>query len=404
MGSSNAPPPIPHVVDLFGLRRLPVPQLPMPDEIFSSWFTRLAKANALRVHQLSASLTGRGRQLFAGDPDRGIWSTPGHKLADLCGISSGLVEQTYLKSYVGNLWPDLSEKGIWRHILPISNQMHIGVRPSLQYCPQCLSEGPEPYFRKHWRLSFCVVCDIHRVRLRDRCPYCDANIAPHRVDFDARPGHFSTAITSCYVCKQGLIDGDPTTEKDEELLQLQNLLLCTLDRGWIVIGGRCVHGVLFFEGLRMLLSLLDDHTSSALRRSLGFPDLSDGFTRARYGGIESRSLDHRHALMRMVARLLKNWPETAIDCIKGNGLSSTRINHFAWKRFDAPFWLWEPIHMALDRTMYTPTDAEMHNAASYLFRTSPKPFLRDLCALLNMSGATTRTARIAIVWRRFSEA
>jgi hypothetical protein len=48
----------------------------------------------------------------------------------------------------------------------------------LQFCPQCLAEDEQPYFRREWRLATAIACARHRSRLLDRCPACGQGLAP----------------------------------------------------------------------------------------------------------------------------------------------------------------------------------------------------------------------------------
>ncbi len=52
----------------------------------------------------------------------------------------------------------------------------------LQFCPVCLADGAHPYFRREWRLSTRLTCEIHATRLRDRCPSCNQPV----IAFDQR--------------------------------------------------------------------------------------------------------------------------------------------------------------------------------------------------------------------------
>jgi hypothetical protein len=163
METSKPAAPIPRLTDLFGGVLLPVPLSPLENELFSSWFVRVARANGLRCHHLARILTGRGRQLFIGDIDRGIWKEPIYQLADLVGISHEFAKATLLSSYMPFLWPETKLRGVWPFVLPMSTKDHGSRRHGLQYCPICLATDPVPYFRKHWRLSFTVACEVHGV-------------------------------------------------------------------------------------------------------------------------------------------------------------------------------------------------------------------------------------------------
>ena len=48
----------------------------------------------------------------------------------------------------------------------------------LQFCPHCLAEDEQPYFRREWRLATTIACAHHGSRLLDRCPDCGQGLAP----------------------------------------------------------------------------------------------------------------------------------------------------------------------------------------------------------------------------------
>jgi len=48
----------------------------------------------------------------------------------------------------------------------------------LRFCPQCLAEDGQPYFRREWRLATTIACARHGIRLLDRCPDCGQGLAP----------------------------------------------------------------------------------------------------------------------------------------------------------------------------------------------------------------------------------
>ena len=76
----------------------------------------------------------------------------------------------------------------------------------LQFCPKCLGEGPEPYFRKHWRVACNLVCAQHNLLLLDRCPRCSAAVAFHRLEL-GHPKQFQPQPMSlCYECGFDLRD------------------------------------------------------------------------------------------------------------------------------------------------------------------------------------------------------
>ena len=400
MGTPYTAAPVPRIKDLFGEPRLPVPLKPEADELFSSWFTRLAKANAMRPNQLGACLTGRSRQLFSGDPDRGVWKEPGLLLAGLTAVSPEIVESTYFSAYCGFLWPSRPSHGVWRHILHLSDRKRQKDYFGLQYCPQCLATDPVPYFRKHWRLVFVATCDLHGCLLRDRCPHCQCPVIPNLCDVGQKWLDQAPGITDCNQCRNTLLIQTEIVPSD--LSEFQGLLLTTLERGWISLAGRCVHSILFFEGLRILLSFLDDARQSvSLCKSiyLDLPALKIEVSRSsRYGGVESVSLPSRFRLFEMASALFKNWPSSAMTLFQKSGVTSRDI--FSFNRglvCTVPFWLWQPTKFAIDHTPYVASDGELANAAAYLYKQKRDATARDLCRLMNMN--TRSNSRVSKAWR-----
>ena len=401
MGTPYTASSVPRIKDLFGEQRLPVPLKPQADELFSSWFTRLAKANAMRPNQLGACLIGRGRQLFSGDPDRGVWKEPGLALAGFTGVSPEQLESTYLSAYAGYLWPSRPRHGVWRHVLHLSDRKRQKDYFGLQYCPQCLASDAVPYFRKHWRLGFSVVCDLHGCKLRDQCPHCHSPVMPNLCDVGQKWLDCAPGITDCYNCEGTLLV--PSEVVSKALCEFQDLLLTSLERGWMSLAGRCVHSILFFEGFRMLLSFLDDaRKSERLCKSI-YIDLPESMLEpsrlSRYGGVETISLASRLRLLAMASVLFKNWPSGAMIFLQKSGVSSRDI--FTFNRgpiHTVPFWLWQPIKFAIDHTPYVSTDGELSNAAVYLFMKESGATARDLCRLMNLKTRSNR--RVSKAWAR----
>lgn len=337
---------------------------------------------------MAASLTGRGRQLFSGDPDRGVWKEPGVALAGYTGLSIEQVESTYLCAYGGFLWPSRPDHGVWRHVLHMSDGKRLKNYFGLQYCPTCLATDHVPYFRKRWRLAFVVACDLHGCMLRDRCPHCRSPVQPNLCDVGQKWLDRAPGITDCYGCHSSLLISSGAVQAD--LSKFQGLLLTTLERGWISLAGRCVHSIMFFEGFRMLLSFLDDEQKSeSLAASLNLrplaPEKSSG-RRSRYGGIETVALPGRLRLISITTELFKNWPVHAMELLKKSAVSSREV--FAFNRGavkTVPFWLWQPIKFAIDRTPYVASDSELSNAAAYLYRHKPDAGVHELCELMNMN-------------------
>lgn len=402
MGASKQAAPNADLTDLFGSRRLPVRVEPLEDELFSSWFVRSAQANGLRVHQLARSLMGRDRPLYAGDPDRGVWHTPALALATAMDLQKEAAIQTFLKSYEGYLWPSVPDHGVWQNVLPIANATRQTRLYGLQYCAQCLRTDKQPYFRKHWRLAFYVVCDLHGCALQDRCPHCGEPIVLHRLNAGDTRFRDLKSLSMCYSCGGSLTHDALHRDNALNFIEFQKTLMMSLHRGWIVMNGRCVHSILFFQGLRMLISLMEDtRRNGKLTKSLA-PDLNSEHFANRYGGYEARSLGRRSEVLQLVCQLLQNGTEAMALLCARNGVRLQDIHRYhIGAKVTIPYWLWEPLHFHIDGTNYSPTDAEIENATRYAFQTQNNATQSDVCSLLNMR--TRSNPRVAKAWHSWKE-
>src|SRR5205814_803631 len=77
-----------------------------------------------------------------------------------------------------------------------------------QFCPLCLHEDKEPYYRKRWRLAFMTCCEIHAVALLDRCPQCGSPVNFHRNELGDPNVSHAVSTTHCFKCALDL--SDPT--------------------------------------------------------------------------------------------------------------------------------------------------------------------------------------------------
>ena len=181
---------------------------PAPGELLSSWLHRLAMANGIPPQYF-----GRVLDVAVGD-----WSAKLDR--DLPGrILNLLVERTGLPA------EDIDGLALNRDPLArlrlrqIIGSGDAGTYTSLvgrlQYCPVCLKEDHEPYFRRGLTLATRVSCFRHGCRLRDHCPACGGGIAPSRQN-RLLPQHF------CVWCAADL--RKPTLPAEYDVLRLERLI------------------------------------------------------------------------------------------------------------------------------------------------------------------------------------
>ncbi|MFQ5980897.1 MAG: TniQ family protein [Candidatus Heimdallarchaeota archaeon] len=178
---------------------------PLRDEVFSSWFTRTAKANYSTVFGILKALGNRNEYPLAKlvrktrvDPDTDFKHSWMKKIAKFIDLEPAVLSRMALFSKI----EEPHGRQHWQAVL----------RPlcGARYCPICLAEDSIPYFRYTWRLTFITVCFEHDCFLQDTCLHCDASIRYWVT-------HWDQPLTSCFKCKGNLISENHPVEKTPNL-------------------------------------------------------------------------------------------------------------------------------------------------------------------------------------------
>lgn len=114
------------------------------------------------------------------DLDRGLNDDRLDVLVAKSGLCRTRLEDATLRPVVRAVAPHFVEsKTSWPWVMAQGsrNRRRFG---GLQYCPRCLVEDRQPYFRRRWRLAWHVGCDQHECLLADHCGHCRAPVEPHR--------------------------------------------------------------------------------------------------------------------------------------------------------------------------------------------------------------------------------
>lgn len=165
-------------------RLWPIHLKPYDEELLSSWLIRLCRAYGAEPDRLCAAIW-RHPAFWQRDIDKGTYDHILQVLADQTATPPARVLETTFRGYPGfPTWElDHNRRAPW--VLSIGLRGGRRQRPWLQYCPYCLQNDDEPYFRRHWRLAFVTVCTQHRCRLLDRCLNCAAPCNIHQIRSDA---------------------------------------------------------------------------------------------------------------------------------------------------------------------------------------------------------------------------
>jgi hypothetical protein len=134
------------------MQTLPIHPQPRPGESLTSWVSRLAAANCSTLSDILTPLIGRDgwrkKDLDLVDP---------LTLSKLSQIGN-VRDETSLRLMVLSSCIDLllgqnsSDRKSW-----------VSSTQVVRFCPACLSEDEDPYFRLLWRLHLLPICPVHKI-------------------------------------------------------------------------------------------------------------------------------------------------------------------------------------------------------------------------------------------------
>lgn len=321
---------------------------PYDDELLASWLVRLSRAYGMQASRFGASV-GRRPGFWSRDVDKGL---DGHLLQSLIDRTATLparvLETTFL-GYHGFPIQDLYSNGLSAWILSIGLRDGRRHRAWLQYCPYCLQDDDDPYFRRHWRLAFVTVCPQHECRLLDRCAACAAPCNIHQVPKDA------DTITRCYACqfdaRRAQAPSLDHTASRYRMMQVQRLLVEALSQGqYPLTRAKCVATEEFLSVLRHLghLLIVPKHAQE-LRRGfcgeIGEPYFEPSFPSSRRRAIEVLSVADRFALMLLLAWWLNDWPDQFVAI---GAMAKLTVTDFMSHFLNSPNWYKDAVWQVVD--------------------------------------------------------
>ncbi len=322
---------------------LPIHPQPKPDEIFSSWYCRVARENSLKLHTLEVKLWGRDKQIWTRDIDRSIDDATLAYFASICGTSFPRARETCLGSYEGILFRELNLNGNSNWVLPAGIYHRKRRRSGMQFCPYCLGTDAEPYFRKSWRLALATMCELHGTMLHDCCPDCKAPVTYHRHEMGQRWLWQVESLTLCTRCgfdlRRAPAYGAPVVEIHAWMAFRNQLTF--LDMGWTFVGNETFHySHLYFDALRNFLRKLRSRFTTrrlreAVEKELGieFQWISPSNTLFEFCGVMER-----HCLLQIAIWLLMDWPNRMQRVARETKIRFSEL----MREFDnVPFWFWK---------------------------------------------------------------
>lgn len=311
----------------------PIRYKPFPDELLSSWLMRIAHGHGLKVQTFCNLIFGNRYQVWNRDVDRLAPAWLVGALIQCTGTPPETALGTTLRAYEGQLYRHFRAAGAlqWIQTLQMYHRKRKGY--GIQFCPKCLREGEQVYYRRIWRVSFYTVCAQHRCMLLDRCPECGAGISFHRTDVGQyQLEELAGVLVRCHQCSLDLsrVEVTPALVYDDDSFAF-HMKLCT----------RLYHAypqdpellTVFHHLSRMLLG---QHRRLELQAYIcQLLDVAPMPAPQRRTSIESLPLMERHHLMLLIGWLMQDL-EARLN--QARVAKAVRYLHLVRDFPDAPVW------------------------------------------------------------------
>lgn len=344
---------------------------PFPGESLTSWYVRLARANATSLHELATKLLGRSMHSIATtDLDANANSAIPDGLARISGMPAEEARLMMLAGWQHCLSAEVYHaKRAVRWILPQRKDGSARRRGEwTQACLHCLATDPIPYFRLHWRFAFLTECVVHRVQMISACPRCAGPL-----DFPAMDrGHPRPArlwpLSKCPGCGvDWRIYMSWQRASDAGVWRLQGNLLRAIMQGWFVLAGDPVWTGLLLDGAYHLVRSLRAPKVAVRLAAIMPPEVGAPLSAWTPNRIpfEHLPLAERRVLMRYVSVALRAWPNSFVDLAQRCDLRMSLL-HAGHTR--PPYWLDRVVRERLDRTWFRQSGEEAKSAAEVLDR------------------------------------
>lgn len=373
---------------------LPAHPQPLDNEVFSSWMVRLAFANGLPLHTFYSAYLGYKEPIWSRDIDR----HPSHGLLNLVSKCSGQsiekLKSLTLISYEGVLFEQLPLTGNASWVLPVGLFHRTRQRAGMQFCPLCLRDDVVPYYRRYWRLALYAMCEHHLCIMMEYCPSCHTPVAFHRHGIGRGKGIAEKVLKFCHCCglDLSLVSPEHIYWSDARSFSMLVATIKCFERPqtppWHLFSP-C--GVPFFQGLRVLIGVINGRNGHGFRQQLGkiFGIRIGTDDPKKHFDFECMDAKARLILVLATFWLIDDWPRRFLRLCTVVGFTRSRLTE---DFRSLPFWLAQLADEYLDNRPYVFSSTEIIAAGYYLTNKQKAVTWQSLGATLGLPRDSAKAA------------
>jgi TniQ len=325
---------------------------PYPDELTSSWLTRLAFNHGLSTRELCSYILPKNyNKNHSLDIDRVFSNERITILAEKTNCSTDEVRATTLSSYIDTLFtcPNIVfTREAWlipsRMIIYKDDKSGMRHHSGLMFCPGCLKQ--KVYFKKQWRLAISFVCIHCRYYLVDCCPHCGKGSSFMDItEYDFSEKKLDQYLVDCHHCGNDVTDCEIEIAPPD-IVQLQKRLYHIMDYG---LHDPAVTGVSYLRVLHIITYLLlkekkmRDLADDVFEiNGLSYNSLKINEPELRFLSVKKRAI-----VISMAYWLLQKWPFRFLGLCRNNLIHRGDILP---EIPGAPYWFLESIYYGLSPT------------------------------------------------------
>lgn len=344
---------------------------PIEGESMSSWRQRLGIANGFTLFPLAPSELRRSDFDHAPSVQTLDW------LSEASGYSSSHLRALTVRESAKDILEGIATQSPRpRWIVPLQYSRREGV-VGIPFCPHCLAEDTEPYFRLRWRFAFTASCMIHGRVLQHGCEACGSPVWP---TVSTRTQSFKTAqspLHSCVVCRRDLrrrsaVALDSGLESQVSFFSADAL---EVDLGTRVVATReflqaaWILGALF-RGRATRSRIMAGEDSFAVECSALPQSVA----------LELLPVESRARLLVALNKLFVDWPKSLLKFCQSHGIKAL---HFSEYRVDMPKWFHDDILPEIQERDWNGVSAEDFDRAVERVNDSGRmPTRYSICRIL----------------------